>query len=411
MTSSTTPRLDLGQARRRAKELLAAGRAGDPGAISRLHRPHDPVRLSDAQHAIAREHGCTDWTALVRDHETFRPTDLDEVDWDRVTEVTIVCQPEPDRVTLHRADDRWVCPHDRRLPGEDVWDDSILRIALARMGFRRQGTHVFAIDHTGRHVVFWIDGGPYSGLRPHATGVETWTGPTDEAAALLREQGDGALARLVARAAQHRAAMTYRQHQRDLQRTLTGGYLRAGTLPGGSGFGGDADDWRDARQCLTAVLDGLPSPVRFLDLGCANGHLGASFVDWGAERGVTVEPYGIDLAPELVDRAAELHPQWADRFWVGDVLDWQHPAGERFDVVHLLLDVLPDDLHGPAVNNALSLIGPGGRLLVSNYDLRESRSAERLVAALGHEVAGRTPMRTRRANGKPYGQPSVWLQR
>ena len=407
---SSIPTLDLGQARRRAKELLVAVRANDPDATARLHRPHDPIRLSDTQHAIAREHGFTDWTALVRAHEMFDPVEPDDLEWDRICEVTIVCLPEPGQVTLHRTDDRWVCPHDRRLPGEDVWDDSILRIALSRMGFRRQGTHVFAVDHGRRHVVFWVDGGPYSGLRPHAAGVETWTGPAPEAAILLREQGDEALARLVEQAAHDQATMTYPRHQRDLQRTLTGAYLRADTLPGGSGFGGDAEDWRDARQCLTVVLDGMREPVRLLDLGCANGHLAASFVVWGAERGVAVEPYGIDLAPELVERARALHPQWEDRFWIGDALDWQHPEGERFDLVHLLLDVLPDDLHGRAIDNALAMVAPGGRLLISNYDLREHRSAETLVTALGHQVAGRTPMRTRRRNGKPYGQPSVWLQ-
>lgn len=410
--------LNLDQLRRRAKELLAAVRAGDPTARSRLVRPHDPARLSDAQFTVARELGFADWSAATRALADFSIVDAPEVPWERITEVTVICFPTRGQVSLHRDGSRWVAPHDAVEPGEDVWDDAVLRIPLLRMGFRRQGTHAIAVDPARRHVVMWVDGGPYTGLRPHATEVETWTGTVAEAVQILTEQGDLALARLVTAAAHDQATMPYRKHQRDLQRTLTAGYLRGATLPAGSGFGGSEQDWTDARECLTAVLEGLPEalarpgePVSFLDLGCANGHLAASFVPWGAARGVTVEPYGVDLSPELVARARELHPQWADRFWDGDALTWQHPEGRQFDAVHLLLDVFPPDLHRAAIENALSLVSPGGRLLISHYEVRPELSAETLVTALGYEVAGRTPRRTRRRNGKPYGEPSVWLQR
>lgn len=261
-----------------------------------------------------------------------------------------------------------------------------------------------------------MDGAPYTGDRPHAADATTTTVAVEEAVALLRAQGDGALARLVAAADDDRRSMSYAQHQRDLQRTLTGSYLRAQTRAGGSGFGGDENDWRDARSGLAVALDGLPAQlgrpaqsVSVLDLGCANGHLAASLVTWGAERGVAVEPYGVDIAPELIERARELHPAWADRFWVGDALDWRHPQGRRFDLVHLLLDVVPDELHPVAIQNALRSTTPGGRLLVSNYDTREVRSARRLVSTCGYEVAGETPIRRRRSTGRPYGTPSVWI--
>lgn len=410
-------RFELDQARRRAKELLAAVRAGDAASTKRLVRPHHPPRLSDAQHAVAVEYGFADWPALVRATKRFDAVDADAVDWDRVTEVTVVCFPSTGQVSLLRDGDRWVCPHDRRGDGEDVWDDSILRIGLQRMGFRRQGTHVSAVDRTGRHIVFWIDGAPYTGLRPHRDDAQTWTAPAAEAAELLRAQGDHALAGLVQRAAEQQRTMTYEQHQRDLTRTLTGVYLRAETLPGGSGFGGTEQDWHDAREVLTAALEGLPddldrpdAPVSFLDLGCANGHLAASFVPWGAARSVTVEPYGVDLSPELVERARALHPQWADRFWVGDASTWRHPDGMRFDLVHLLLDVFPEERRGAAIEHGLSLVTPGGRLLVSHYDNRPEHSAEVIVRGLGHEPVGRTPVRLRRGNGRPYGTPSVWLR-
>jgi hypothetical protein len=57
--------IDLEQARRRAKELLSAARAGDPGAIARLRGDREP-RLADAQRAVAVELGYRSWPALAR---------------------------------------------------------------------------------------------------------------------------------------------------------------------------------------------------------------------------------------------------------------------------------------------------------------------------------------------------------
>jgi ankyrin repeat protein len=56
--------LDLDQARRRAKELLRAARAGDPGALARMRDDRAP-RLADAQRAVAADLGFPSWPALV----------------------------------------------------------------------------------------------------------------------------------------------------------------------------------------------------------------------------------------------------------------------------------------------------------------------------------------------------------
>jgi ankyrin repeat protein len=64
-------RPDLEQLRRQAKELLAAVRAGEPGALAELARHHKkPVaastaRLAQAQHALARRYGVASWPRLV----------------------------------------------------------------------------------------------------------------------------------------------------------------------------------------------------------------------------------------------------------------------------------------------------------------------------------------------------------
>jgi hypothetical protein len=60
--------LDLEQARRRAKELLRAARAGDPDARARMRDDRSP-RLADAQRAVAADLGFASWAALVRQVE------------------------------------------------------------------------------------------------------------------------------------------------------------------------------------------------------------------------------------------------------------------------------------------------------------------------------------------------------
>jgi ankyrin repeat protein len=63
--------INLDQARRRAKELLRAVRAGDQQAMARLRADRSP-RLADAQHAVARELGFTSWPALVAHVDAVR---------------------------------------------------------------------------------------------------------------------------------------------------------------------------------------------------------------------------------------------------------------------------------------------------------------------------------------------------
>jgi hypothetical protein len=65
-------RVDLARARREAKALLSAARAGDARARERLLTAQPTAadrepKLADAQLAIARELGARSWPALVRD--------------------------------------------------------------------------------------------------------------------------------------------------------------------------------------------------------------------------------------------------------------------------------------------------------------------------------------------------------
>jgi SAM-dependent methyltransferase len=240
--------------------------------------------------------------------------------------------------------------------------------------------------------------------------VSWWTGSVAAGAALLRSQGDGVPAALVEAADESRRTMSYERRAADVHRTLVGAYLSSVTPQGGSGFGGSDAEWREARGVLVEALDPARSPVRFLDHACANGHLAVSMTAWAAEVGIDVDPYGVDIAPELVARAREDHPSLASHFLVGDALTWVHAEGERFDVVHLLLDVVPAELHPRLIRHQLDhVVAPGGRVVLSQYgDPPSARSAEALVTRAGFTVAGRTRQPTRR--GRPRGFPSVWVE-
>ena len=84
-------RIDLEQQRKRAKDLLRAHRDGDRAAAERIarHLPHlrRPLKLTDAQHVIAREAGFASWPRLVHRveepcvplHDAVRVRDLDAV--------------------------------------------------------------------------------------------------------------------------------------------------------------------------------------------------------------------------------------------------------------------------------------------------------------------------------------------
>ena len=67
-----------------------------------------------------------------------------------------------------------------------------------------------------------------------------------------------------------------------------------------SGFGGGPDRWRAERSPLLDAVDG---DGEFLDLGCANGFLLESVLEWADERGISLKPYGVDLNALLIPRS------------------------------------------------------------------------------------------------------------
>jgi hypothetical protein len=155
-------------------------------------------------------------------------------------------------------------------------------------------------------------------------------------------------------------------------------YLAAETPEGGSGSSRDAQGWEYARSL---AADALEPGDTFLDIGCANGHLMESVSRWAA-----VEPYGLEISPELAELARTRLPHWAERIWVGNAWSWEPP--HRFDVVRTGLEYVPAPQRRQYVERLLSYCD---RLVIGVFnEERHTQARESQVASWGFTVAGRS---------------------
>jgi hypothetical protein len=145
-----------------------------------------------------------------------------------------------------------------------------------------------------------------------------------------------------------------------IEEALIDAYLASDDPRAQSGKGGDETDWRWSREL---VLDVFPQGAStFLDVGCANGYLMESVHRWGAERGLAVEPYGLDISWRIAALAKHRLPHWRDRIFVGNAIDWDAPM--RFDVVQAGIDEVPMARRRELVERILStMVKPGGVLV------------------------------------------------
>ena len=155
-----------------------------------------------------------------------------------------------------------------------------------------------------------------------------------------------------------------------------------------SGWGSTPERWRLARE---VILSAVERSGTFLDIGCANLLLLECLVAWAGERGIAIEPHGIDLVPELVEVARKRLPAALPNLATANAFTWK--PTRRYDFVHLLLEVAPPSRHREFLSRILdTAITRGGRLIVSNYGSRSKNEASIDVAgylsSFGFAVAG-----------------------
>lgn len=182
-------------------------------------------------------------------------------------------------------------------------------------------------------------------------------------------------------------------------------YLSGKTPEEQSGFSGGPLAWQHARAIIADAID---RDGTFLDVGCASGLLMESISSWGAAKGFRVEPYGVDIVPELAALARSRLPRWADRIFVGNALTWRPPMA--FDYVRTGLEYVPPrrrwDLIEHLLRHALS---PNGRLIIGVYTNAEpdGPGLENIVQAWGYRVAGHAERPHRNRLGEV--QRVLWL--
>jgi SAM-dependent methyltransferase len=164
-------------------------------------------------------------------------------------------------------------------------------------------------------------------------------------------------------------------------------YLTATSPYGQAGHAGDARSWEASRGFVAQAIERSGS---FLDVGCASGVMMESAARWGAARGLRVEPYGLEIVPELAELARRRLPHWSDRIVLGNIRTWK-PAGALFDMVLMRPEYAPPRKRAELIRRVLDeVVAAGGRLIVlAGTEVRAEAGAESLLGEVGLEADGR----------------------
>ncbi len=181
------------------------------------------------------------------------------------------------------------------------------------------------------------------------------------------------------------------QWHRGLAAVIVPAYLAGENPRAQSGSSGDDADWAHKRGLIADAVD---RDGAFLDVGCASGYLMETLARWCQNRGHVLEPYGLDITPELADLARRRLPHWKERIFVGNAINWVPPR--RFDFVRTGLEYVPPRRQRDLVVRLLrDVVAADGRLIIGTYseecdETRAEPSEEERVAQWGFVIAGRS---------------------
>ena len=182
-------------------------------------------------------------------------------------------------------------------------------------------------------------------------------------------------------------------------------YLAADNPRSQSGFGRDEQAWEVARGMIMEAVDRSGT---FLDVGCASGLLMESVERWAGAKGLAIEAYGLDIAPELADLARRRLPQMADRIYTGNAQIWLPP--HPFDFVRAGLEYVPRPSRAAFVSRLLEvMVKPGGTLIIGSFgEESDAHPTEVALESWGFTLAGRT---IRKHPQKPTDHKVLWINR
>ncbi|HSG13985.1 MAG TPA: class I SAM-dependent methyltransferase [Gaiellaceae bacterium] len=186
---------------------------------------------------------------------------------------------------------------------------------------------------------------------------------------------------------------------REWQAIVTSAYLASDTPWGQSGKTGTSEDWEWSRS---HVADAIDRDGSFLDVGCASGYLMECLSRWTAHA---VEPYGLEIAPDLAQLARSRLPAWSDRIYEGNALTWEPPRD--FTFVRTGLDYVPRHRRRELVER---LLGCCERLVIGVFNEHESeRATLDALRSWGVRVAGSGSRPNRHKPGMEYRV--LWVDR
>ena len=198
-------------------------------------------------------------------------------------------------------------------------------------------------------------------------------------------------------------ALSEADWQRTVADTLAAAYLTEDDPRWQSGFDGDPELWRQARE---VILDAIPTPGSFLDVGCANGHLIECLAVWTRERTLALTMYGLELNPQLAQLARQRLPELAHHIYTGNAADWV-PA-QRFTYVRTGLEYAAPGTEMMLIRHLLAaVVEPRGRLLVGPVNPEQRPTTMAALTAAGISDGGTVHATDR--NGKT--RYVVWARR
>jgi SAM-dependent methyltransferase len=84
---------------------------------------------------------------------------------------------------------------------------------------------------------------------------------------------------------------------------------------------------------------------------------------WAAERGITLDVYGVDFVPELIRKAKARSGVHPDHFFVADVNTFI--PGRSFDYIRSETNYFKSPSH---LQRYIDYLEPGGKLIITKYD-------------------------------------------